>query len=150
MRTLSVSSKTKITDLLYLTGFTLLYVLFLVYELRKGQYIHTNSLGNTITAEQFNYLNGISKVTTNIEYLITGLFLVFLVGAVLHKSRSLADFIKLNYVLILSFFLAGYLLSISTSTPLGNNTQALVSPFVMTSLVLILYTAFRFKRRINR
>lgn len=150
MRKLFDSSKTKTAYSLYLIGFALLYFLFLFFELRKGQYINTYSLENTINADQFSYLNGISKITTNIEYMMTVLFLAGLVGAVLHKSRDLAAFITINYVLILVLFLLGYLLSISSSTPIGNNTQALISPFTMTGLVLVLYAAFRFKKRLSR
>lgn len=142
--------KTRKAYSLYLFGFAMLYFLFLFFELRKGQYINANSLENIINAEQYNYLLGISKITTNLEYMMTLLFSLCLIGALFNKSRGVVTFIKVNYTIILILFLLGYLLSTSSSTPLGNNTQALVLPFTMTSLVLILYSALWCKKRLYR
>lgn len=141
--------KSKKAYSLYLFAFAMLYFLFSFLELRKSQYISTNSLKDVISAEQYQYLLGVSKIMTSIEYMITALFFVCLIVAILHKKSGIATFIKVHYSLILLLFLVGYILSLSFAAPLGNITQALVLPFTVTSFVLIFYAAQSVKKRFS-
>lgn len=149
MGRLLIDLKSKKAYSLYLSAFTVLYVLFSFLELRKSQYISTNSLKDVIDADQYQYLLGVSKIMTSIEYMITALFFACLLIAILHKKSGIATFIKVHYSLILLLFLLGSLLSISYAAPLGNITQALVLPFTVTSLVLLFYTAQSIRNRFS-
>lgn len=133
---------------LYITLLVLMNAFYLVIELYKNQ-IAKPFVGGEITKEVFMQLDQLNKITTAVETL---LFTVILFGAIfiVFKKRKdlLKQYVVINGLICLFFYVAGILLAFSLEAPRGNLTQQLFGPvFILSVLVVYGFIKLAFKKK---
>lgn len=133
---------------LYITLLVLMNAFYLVIELYKNQ-IAKPFVGGEITKEVFMQLDQLNKITTAVETL---LFTVILFGAIfiIFKKRKdlLKQYVVINGLICLFFYVAGNLLAFSLEAPRGNLTQQLFGAvFILSVLVVYGFIKLAFKKK---
>lgn len=139
----------KTSSILYFLTFNVLIYAYSYLEIRKNKYVVTNSLSDSISKEQYDYLLILENYKLNIEYTITILIILSLAAVLIYFRNNFGGFLGLQYAFVILFIIINFIVSSYSGASIGNLTQVIILPHMVTIIAILLRFILRMLGKIK-
>lgn len=139
----------KFSSFLYFLTFNVLIYSYSYLEIMKNKYVVTNDISDSIRKEQYDFLLNIENYKLSIEYMITILIIFSLVVVLIYYRNNFGGFLGLQYAFVILFIIINFIVSSYSRASIGNLTQVIILPHMVTIIAILLRFILRMLGKIK-